>query len=222
MSKTYLVTGTNRGIGLEYCRQLQDRGDEVIAVCRKPSDELQNLGVRIESGIDLTSQQDIGNLVNRLDGKPIDVLINNAGIVERISLEQLDLDSIRRQFEINAIAPLYFTKALLPNLTNGSKVIIMTSRMGSIDDNTSGGSYGYRMSKVAVSMAGKSLAVDLQPQGIAVAILHPGLVKTRMTNFTDSGITTETSVKGLLSQIEALSLDNTGTFWHSNGEILPW
>ena len=222
MSQTYLITGTNRGIGLEYCRQLQDRGDEVIAVCRQPSEELQNLGVRIESGIDLTSKEAVGNLVKKLDGKQIDVLINNAGIVERISLEQLDLDSIRRQFEVNAIAPLYFTKALLPNLANGSKVIMMTSRMGSIDDNTSGGSYGYRMSKVALSMAGKSLSVDLKPQGIAVAILHPGLVKTRMTNFTDSGITTETSVKGLLARIEALNLDNTGTFWHSNGEILPW
>lgn len=222
MSKTYLITGTNRGIGLEYCRQLQAQGNEVIAVCRKASEELQNLGVQIEQNVDLTNQQAVGDLVKKLDGKKIDVLINNAGIVERISLEQLDLDSIRRQFEINAIAPLYFTSALLPNLTIGSKVILMTSRMGSIEDNTSGGSYGYRMSKVALSMAGKSLAIDLQPQGIAVAILHPGLVKTRMTNFTDSGITTETSVKGLLARIEALNLDNTGTFWHSNGEVLPW
>lgn len=222
MSKTYLITGTNRGIGLEYCRQLKDRGDEVIAVCREPSEELQNLGVRIESGVDLTNQEAVRDLVKKLDGKKLDVLINNAGIVERISLEQLDLDSIRRQFEVNAIAPLYFTSTLLPNLSSGSKVIMMTSRMGSIEDNTSGGSYGYRMSKVALSMAGKSLAVDLKPQGIAVAILHPGLVKTRMTNFTDSGITTETSVKGLLARIEALNLDNTGTFWHSNGETLPW
>ena len=222
MRQTYLITGTNRGIGLEYCRQLKDLGQDVIAVCRQPSEALTSLGIRIESGIDLTSQEAVGDLVTRLDGKSIDVLINNAGIVERISLEQLDLDSIRRQFEVNAIAPLYFTKALLPNLASGSKVILMTSRMGSIDDNTSGGSYGYRMSKVALSMAGKSLAIDLQPQGIAVAILHPGLVKTRMTGFTDSGITTETSVKGLLARIDDLNLDNTGTFWHSNGEILPW
>ena len=236
MSKTYLITGTNRGIGLEYCRQLKEKGNEVIAVCRKPSKELQNLDVQIESGVDLTSEQAVQALVKKLDGKKIDVLINNAGIVERISLDNLDLDSIRRQFEVNAIAPLYFTSALLPNLTTcgdakliplgqdlcGSKVIIMTSRMGSIEDNTSGGSYGYRMSKVALSMAGKSLALDLQAKGIAVAILHPGLVKTRMTNFTDSGITTETSVESLLKRIEALNLDNTGTFWHSNGEILPW
>lgn len=222
MTKTYLITGTNRGIGLEYCRQLQAQGHNVIAVCRSPSEELSSLGVRVESDIDLTSDTAVQDLVKRLDGKQIDVLINNAGIIERITLDNLDFESIRRQFEVNAIAPLRFTSALLPNLTSGSKVILMTSRMGSIGDNTSGGSYGYRMSKVALSMAGKSLAHDLKSRGIAVAILHPGLVKTRMTNFTDSGITTETSVKGLLARIEELNLDNTGTFWHSNGEILPW
>ena len=222
MTKTYLITGTNRGIGLEYCRQLQAQGNNVIAVCRSPSEELNSLGVRVESDIDLTSETAVRDLVTRLDGKQIDVLINNAGIVERIALDNLDFESIRRQFEVNAIAPLRLTSALLPNLVSGSKVILMTSRMGSIGDNTSGGSYGYRMSKVALSMAGKSLAHDLKSRGIAVAILHPGLVKTRMTNFTDSGITTETSVKGLLARIEELNLDNTGTFWHSNGEILPW
>ena len=222
MTKTYLITGTNRGIGLEYCRQLQARGDNVIAVCRSPNEELSSLGVRVESDIDLTSDTAVKDLVDRLDGKQIDVLINNAGIIERITLDDLDFESIRRQFEVNAIAPLRLTSALLPNLASGSKVALMTSRMGSIKDNTSGGSYGYRMSKVALSMAGKSLAYDLKPRGIAVAILHPGLVKTRMTGFTDSGITTETSVKGLLARIEELNLDNTGTFWHSNGEVLPW
>ena len=99
---------------------------------------------------------------------------------------------------------------------------MMTSRMGSIGDNTSGSSYGYRMSKVALSMAGKSLSHDLKPRGIPVAILHPGLVQTRMTNFTASGITPEVSVRGLLMRIDELTLDNTGTFWHSNGEVLPW
>lgn len=222
MAKTYLVTGSNRGIGLEYCRQLKARGERVIAVCRAPSSDLQDLDVQIEAEVDLTSDKAVEDLIDRLNGRKIDVLINNAGIVERISLEKLDFESIRRQFEINAIAPLRFTSALLPNLASGSKVVLMTSRMGSIGDNTSGGSYGYRMSKVALSMAGKSLAHDLKSRGIAVAILHPGLVKTRMTDFTDSGITTETSVKGLLARIEELNLDNTGTFWHSNGEILPW
>ncbi len=219
---TYLVTGANRGIGLEYCRQLKERGDNVIAVCRSMSDELKDLDVQIETDIDLTSESSVAQLVKKLDDKSIDVLINNAGIVERVSLDDLDFDSIRRQFEVNAVGPLRLTQALLNNLKSGSKIVLMTSRMGSIDDNTSGGSYGYRMSKVALSMAGKSLSEDLKSKNIPVAILHPGLVKTRMTGFTDSGITTEKSVKGLLARIDELNMENTGTFWHSNGEVLPW
>ena len=219
---TFLVTGANRGIGLEYCRQLKERGDSVIAVCRSPSTELENLGVLVETSIDITSDEDVADLVSRLDRKPVDVLINNAGILERVSLNSLDFSSIRRQFEVNALGSLRLTQALLPNLQRGSKIIMMTSRMGSIEDNTSGGSYGYRMSKVALSMAGKSLAIDLKPLGIAVAILHPGLVKTDMTAFNDSGITPAKSVKGLLARIDHLNLDNTGTFWHANGETLPW
>ncbi|MBE9197335.1 SDR family oxidoreductase [Synechocystis sp. LEGE 06083] len=219
---TYLVTGANRGIGLEYRRKLKKRGDHVIAVCRSTSDELKNLEVSVETDVELTSETDIAGLVERLDGQSIDVLINNAGIAERFGLDNLNIDSIRRQFEVNALAPLRLTRALVPNLKAGSKIIIMTSRMGSIEDNTSGDSYGYRMSKVALSMAGKSLSIDLKHRQIAVAILHPGLVKTRMTNFNTQGITPEESVKGLLSRIEQLNLENTGTFWHSNGEILPW
>jgi NAD(P)-dependent dehydrogenase (short-subunit alcohol dehydrogenase family) len=219
---TYLITGSNRGIGYEYCRQLQGRGDRVIAVCRTPSEELQALGVDIEAGVDITDDTSVADLAQRLQGTAIDVLINNAGILERVSLEALDLDSIRRQFEVNAIGPLRLTRALLPHLTSPGKVVLMTSRMGSIDDNTSGGSYGYRMSKVALSMAGKSLAHDLKPRAIAVAILHPGLVKTRMTQFTEGGITPAQAVEGLLARIDALTLDSTGTFWHANGQVLPW
>lgn len=98
----------------------------------------------------------------------------------------------------------------------------MSSRMGSIDDNSSGGSYGYRMSKVALNMAGKSLAIDLRPRGVAVALLHPGLVSTRMTGFSAHGISPEESVRGLLARIDALSLETSGTFWHANGQVLPW
>ena len=219
---TYLVTGANRGIGLEYCRQIKERGDKAIAVCRSSSSELDELEIQVETGVDITSESSVQTLAEKLKNTPIDVLINNAAIVERISLETLDFESIRRQFEVNAIGTLRFTVAMLPNLAANAKVIIMTSRMGSIEDNTSGGSYGYRMSKVAVSMAGKSLAIDLKPKGISVAILHPGLVQTRMTNFTPNGITTQTSVEGLLARIDELNLENTGSFWHANGEILPW
>lgn len=219
---TYLVSGANRGIGYEYCQQLHQRGEDVIAVCRSSSDALDQLGVRVEKDVDITSHESVTQLADKLQGITLNVLINNAGILEKVTLDNLDIDSIRKQFEVNAIGPLRLTKALLPNLKAGSKVVLMTSRMGSIEDNTSGGSYGYRMSKVALSMAGKSLSHDLEPEGIAVAILHPGLVKTRMTGFTQNGITPEDSVKGLLARIDDLNLENTGTFWHSNGEVLPW
>lgn len=219
---TFLVTGSNRGIGLEYCRQLQARGDQVIAVCRTPSPELEALGVRLEAGIELTAEADLDVLVQRLAGQPLEGVILNAGILETNRLENLDSDSLRRQFEVNALAPLRLVDALLPNLQPGSKLALMTSRMGSIDDNSSGSSYGYRMSKVALNMAGRSLAIDLRSRGIAVALLHPGLVRTRMVNFNPQGISPEESVRGLLARIDALSLATSGGFWHANGEVLPW
>jgi NAD(P)-dependent dehydrogenase (short-subunit alcohol dehydrogenase family) len=219
---TFLVTGANRGIGLEYCRQLQARGDQLIAVCRSASPELEALGVRIEAGIDLASAAAIAELVARLEGLPLDGLILNAGLLEGMGLDTLDAASIRRQFEVNALAPLLLARALLPQLGPGAKLALITSRMGSIDDNSSGGSYGYRMSKVALNIAGKSLAIDLQPRGIAVAILHPGLVRTRMINFNPAGISPEESVRGLLARIDGLTLANSGTFWHANGQVLPW
>ena len=114
------------------------------------------------------------------------------------------------------------TKSLKSFLKRSSKIAFITSRMGSIGDNLSGSSYGYRMSKVALSMAAKSLSRDLLKEEIYVAILHPGLVSTRMTGFTKNGISTEESAKGLIKRIDSLNKNNTGTFWHTNGEILPW
>jgi NAD(P)-dependent dehydrogenase (short-subunit alcohol dehydrogenase family) len=124
-------------------------------------------------------------------------------------------------FEVNSLGPLLTTLALVNNMGKGSKVGIITSRMGSIDDNGSGGSYGYRMSKAAVNATGKSLAIDLKPRGIAVAILHPGWVKTDMTGHRGLIDTTE-SVSGLIERMKELNLENTGSFWHTNGEQLPW
>ena len=219
---TFLVTGANRGIGLEYCRQLRARGDDVVAVCRQTSDELECLGVRVEAGLELSDSQAIDDLVQRLDGLPLDGVILNAGILQSMGLMDLDPSGIRRQFEVNALAPLLLARALVDQMPNGAKLVLMTSRMGSIDDNSSGGSYGYRMSKVALNMAGKSLAIDLEPRGIAVAILHPGLVRTRMIRFNPSGIPPEQSVKGLLARIDGLTMATSGSFWHANGELLPW
>ena len=219
---TFLVTGANRGIGLEYCRQLQARGDQVIAVCRQSSEELSALGVSIQSGIELSDPAAIAELVQRLAGVPLDGVILNAGILHSMGLEDLDAAAIRQQFEVNALAPLLLARALVPQMPFGSRLALMTSRMGSIDDNTSGGSYGYRMSKVALNIAGKSLAIDLKPKGIAVAILHPGLVRTRMIKFNPQGIEPQDSVAGLLSRIDELTLETSGGFWHANGTRLPW
>jgi NAD(P)-dependent dehydrogenase (short-subunit alcohol dehydrogenase family) len=216
----YLVTGANRGIGLALCRQLAARGDEVTAACRKSSAELDGLGVRVEAGVDVADEASVAGLARRLEGKGLDVLVNNAGILERNSLENLDFESIRRQFEINAVGMLRVTQALLPNLKAGSKIAIVTSLMGSMTDNGSGGAYGYRMSKAAVNAASVSLAHDLRGREIAVAILHPGMVQTEMTG--GRGIPTDESVRGLLARIEELTLQSSGTFRHADGRELPW
>ena len=219
---TVLVTGANRGIGLEYCRQLSVRGDDVIAVCREAGPELESLGIRIEAGIELTDSSAIDELMSRLHHQSLDGAILNAGILHSTGLNDLDADAIRQQFEVNALAPLRLASVLTRHLSSGSWIALMTSRMGSIADNTSGGSYGYRMSKAALNMAGRSLAVDLKPKGIAVAILHPGLVATRMINFNPKGISPQQSVEGLLKRIDGLTLETSGSFWHANGEELPW
>ena len=219
---TYLITGANRGIGLELVRQLSQRGDDVIATCRTVSPELKSLSVRVEQNVDITSRDSVVKLRENLNETQVDVLIQNAGIAESNSLSTLDPESIIHQFEVNALSPLCFVQTMLSQLSKSAKIALISSRMGSIADNSSGGSYGYRMSKVALCMAGKSLAVDLKAQGIAVAILHPGLVSTRMTGFTSNGIQPEESVNGLIRRIDELTVENTGTFWHSNGEILPW
>ncbi len=219
---TYLITGSNRGIGLELCKQIIERGDEVIATCRKASSDLKNLGVRIEEDIDISSEDSINNLRQALSGIELDCLIHNAGIYEFNSIDNFDHESIIRQFVVNALSPLSMTKSLKGLLKKYSKIGFITSRMGSIGDNSSGSSYGYRMSKVALSMAAKSLSKDLLKEDIYVAILHPGLVSTRMTGFTKHGISTLESANGLLKRIDSLNKNNTGTFWHTNGEILPW
>jgi NAD(P)-dependent dehydrogenase (short-subunit alcohol dehydrogenase family) len=217
---TILITGANRGIGLEMTRQYAERGDEVIAICRSSSAGLDRLGVQVIDGVDVTSDDSVAGLVSVVKGKRIDRLVNNAGILEQTSLDHLDFDSMERQFRVNSIAPLRLTAALRDNLAEGSKVFIITSRMGSIDDNDSGGSYGYRMSKAAVNMTGKSLSVDLKDAGIAVFLLHPGWVSTDMTGGT--GIPVEESAAGLVERMDSLDISQTGSFWHQEGYQLPW
>ena len=155
-----------------------------------------------------------------IEPEGIDILNNNAGMLTRETLDDMNFDRMRAQYEVNALGPLRVTLALLPNLHSGSKVAILTSRVGSVGDNSSGGNYGYRMSKAAANMAGKNLAIELKDRGIAVGLLHPGLVATDMTGH--MGVSTEHAAAGLIRRIDKLSLKNSGTFWHAEGEKLPW
>ena len=215
-----LVTGCNRGIGLELVRQLQERGDTLIAVCREASEALEASGARIIEGIDVADGEAVQQLREAIGDEPIDVLINNAGILRRDAFGSLDYEEMLEQYRVNTLGPLRVTEALAGNLREGSKVAIVTSRVGSIEDNGSGGNWGYRASKTAVNMIGKNLVHELTPLGIAVALLHPGLVATDMTNKT--GIPPAESASGLIDRIDELNLDNTGTFWHAEGYVLPW
>ena len=224
MSNTLLVTGSNRGIGLEICNQLQQRGDHVIATCRQASDALKALGVEIIENVEVSDTTSLAALSDQLGDRKLDWLINNAGIAGGLGLNDINveaIDSFKRMYEVNSLGPLLTTHMLLKHLTNGSKVGIITSRMGSIADNDSGGSYAYRMSKSAVNAAGKSLSIDLKPNGIAVGILHPGYVRTDMTGH-NGLIDTDESASGLIARMDELTLDNSGSFWHTNGELLPW
>jgi NAD(P)-dependent dehydrogenase (short-subunit alcohol dehydrogenase family) len=222
---TVLITGANRGIGLALCRLFKDRGDTVIAVCRTTSAELAALGVDVVDGIDGRSDEAVAKLGQRVADRRLDVLVLNAGILNHDGVSQLepalDLDSVREQFEVNALAPLRVARQLVPRLGKGAKIALMTSRMGSIGDNGSGGSYGYRMSKAALNAMGMSLARDLKSRGIAVAILHPGYVRTDMTGGSGNVEPAE-AARMLMERIDGLDLENTGTFWHANGERLPW
>jgi NAD(P)-dependent dehydrogenase (short-subunit alcohol dehydrogenase family) len=218
---TSLVVGANRGIGLELTKALAARGDTVLATCRTPSPELSALGVRVLSDIDLNDDASASKLASSLGPTKLDTVILNAGILERTPLEPLDLDAIRRQLEVNAVAPLRTAAALRSHLASPSKLALITSRMGSIGDNTSGGSYGYRMSKAALNAAGRSLAHDLRGQGVAVVLLHPGYVRTDMTGGSGQVGPSE-AARMLIERIDHLTIDQTGSFWHANGEVLPW
>lgn len=216
-----LITGAARGIGLALTQQFAARGDRVIAVCRQETPELAAIdGVRAIDNIDVADADARARLAAQLDKQALDVVIHNAGVLTDETLTDLDLDRIRRQMEINAIAPLALTQLLQSNLRPGSKLILITSRMGSIDDNGSGGMYGYRMSKAALNMAGKSLAIDLRSQGIAIGIFHPGMVATDMTG--QSGIPPEQAASNLIDRIDQLTLDSSGQFLHADGTPLPW
>lgn len=226
MSQTIVITGANRGIGFALAKIFQQRGDIVYALCRQSSPQLDELGVKIIEGIDIATEAGITQASSALANSKIDLLINNAGILRDESLQQFNTTTITEQFLVNALAPLTLTQALLGNFIAGSKIAFITSRMGSISDNESGGRYGYRMSKAALNIGAVSLATDLKAAKIAVGIYHPGYVQTDMVNAagqTSNGdITANVAADRLITLMDNLSLADSGVFKHSNGEVLPW
>jgi len=221
MSKQIVITGANRGIGLAMSKVFSQAGDTVYAICRTSSIELESLGVNVVEGVDVAKDNGISTLVESLSAVSIDVLVCNAGILRDEQLGTINSDTIRKQFEVNALAPLRVVDALLDKLSDGSKVAMITSRMGSIADNGSGGRYGYRMSKAALNAAAMSLAKDLASQNIAVGIYHPGYVQTDMVNHRGD-ISAYESASRLVGLINHLSMNESGCFKHSNGQTLPW
>lgn len=221
---TYLITGANRGIGLSMAQQLTARGDEVVAVCRQTSAALAATGAQVIDDVDVSDAYAVAALPGRLGERRIDGLVLNAGIFTNERLDALDADAfarMQRQFEVNTLGPLRVAAALQGHLAQGAKVGIITSRMGSVSDNGSGAYYGYRASKAAVNAIGKSLAVDLASRGIAVVLLHPGRVATDMLGG-QGDIGPDEAATNLIARLDALTLEDSGSFWHANGTSLPW
>lgn len=226
--RSVLVTGASRGIGLEFVRAYLNLGANVIAAARNPaqaSDLQQLLEAHPEQlrlmQLDVKDERSVELLDGAIGNTAIDLLINNAGILQVETLENMDYASIVEQFRVNALGSLLVTHALLGNLTDGARVVNITSRMGSLDDNTSGGYYGYRMSKAALNMATRSLAVDLKGRGIVVVAMHPGMVQTDMTRGFGM-LTPAESVAGMVQVIDKLTPEQTGQFLHYQGTTLPW
>ncbi len=219
---TWLVTGASRGIGLELVRQLHARGDDVIATCRTRTRELDAVGCRVVDGIDVGSDDVGAGLLGALgDGQQVDVVVNNAGLARWDTLETIDVDAARQELEVNALGPLRVTLALLPRLGSGGKIALISSKAGSIGDGPSGRNYGYRMSKAALNMLGANLAADLAAREIHVAVLHPGFVRTEMTQG-GGNVDPPDSAAGLIRQIDALDASRSGRFFHADGSEVAW
>lgn len=219
--KCVVITGANRGIGLALTQEYLKNNYRVIAVCRSTSEALNATNAEVISDIDMSDAKSITLLAERLKNVNIDVLINNAGMLDVDTLGSIDFKALLKQLEVNSLGPLRVTEALLDNLNEGAKIGLITSRMGSISDNGSGGYYGYRMSKAALNAAGMSLAIDLSPKGVSVAVLHPGFVQTGMVNMSGD-VTAAVAAQGLIERMNALTIETSGTFWHASGEQLPW
>ena len=228
----YLITGTNRGIGLELTKQLaSDSNNLILACCRHTSTELSALAqdhknIVIFENVDVLEKHSLYEFEQQLKNshliKKIDVLINNAGIWSESSLSNLNFDDMNKVLRVNAVGPLIMTDLLLKNnyLQAKSKLIFITSLMGSIADNTSGSRYSYRMSKAALNAACKSLTIDLAPQNIYVGIIHPGHLATDMGG--PEGDPVSAAVTNIINRINELDENKSGQFFNADGELLPW
>jgi len=228
---TVLITGTNRGIGLEFAKQFIARGDTLLATCRDiaSATELDRLKVNNEKlqifELDVSSQESMESLPEKLEGQAIDIFINNAGVYGPRDSEfgNVSTGEWAKVFQINAKAPMILTQLLIENLHDGfeKKLIYISSKMGSIDDNKGGGSYVYRSSKAALNAVAKCIAVDLGNSGYSVAVLHPGWVQTGMGG-PNALIDTGTSVSNMINVIDNLNTQNSGSFFNYDGVIIPW
>lgn len=222
---TVLITGANRGLGLEFARQFHEAGYQVIATARKPdaADELNALGVRVEQ-LDVADASSVAGLAERLGEMPLDILINNAGIGgTRRSIEDVDIQAVERTIAVNTLGPMRVTQALIGNLRDGERKIIVniTSSMGSIERNTRGIGYGYRESKAALNMFTRSLANELKDQEFRCITMSPGWVKTDMGG-PNARLTPAESIAGMIKVINGLTAQDSGEFFNHNGERLPW
>lgn len=228
-----LITGASRGLGLEFTKQYAEAGWHVFAGCRSPenAEDLLQLATHFKNLISV-HKLNVGNfhqideLAAALDNQSLDLLINNAGIYpeqHNQSFSDADYDAWMEAFRINSLAPIKMAQAFTPHLKQGSfkKLVNMTSKMGSIADNTSGGSYLYRSSKAALNAISKSLSIELAKDGITTLVLHPGWVLTDMGG-PNALINAEQSVSGLRQVIDRATLADAGKFIAYDGQEIPW
>ena len=223
--RTVLITGANRGIGLELARQYTAAGWRVIGTARKPdaADELRGIAATVVQ-LDVTDPLSVERMAQELADAPIDLLINNAGIQPLMwTLEEVDFDDFERALAVNTVGPVRVTRALLPHLRAGTlrRIVNVTTNLSSIAENTEGGFYGYRESKAALNMFTKSLAADLGEEGFICIVLHPGWVKTDLGG-PQAPLEVVDSVRGMIRVIGALSPTDNGTFRTWAGERMAW
>ena len=222
---TVLITGANRGLGLEFARQFSAAGWKVIGTARRTdsASDLKALGVRVMQ-LDVTDQKSVDRLARDLGDHPVDLLINNAGIFPMAAtLPEIDFDNITRTLAVNTIGPMRVTRALLPNLRRGEekKIVNITSNLGSIADNTDGSFYGYRESKAALNMFTRSLAAELRDEGFTCIVMNPGWVQTDMGG-PNAPLQAPESISGMQAVIARLTPADSGTFWTYEGKQMPW